>query len=129
MDIEPACRCGSQGRYQRRRIASESAKGKTVNFIAWIKSKSMLTHSVAAFCLTAAGVITFDPQVQQLLIALLVNHPKLVADIILLAAVVAKYSPSRSPAGTLVAARDIKDSGDAPTAKQVDAADTSIKQP
>jgi hypothetical protein len=33
MDIEPACRCGSPGRYQRRRIASESAKGKTVNIL------------------------------------------------------------------------------------------------
>ena len=100
-----------------------------MNFIAWIKSKSILAHSVAALCLTAAGVITFDPQVQQLLLALLKEHPADASDIILLAAVVAKYSHSSSPAGMLVAARDIKDSGDAPTAKQVDAADTSIKQP
>jgi hypothetical protein len=98
-----------------------------MNFVAWLRSKNITTHTVAALALAAAGAITFDPQVQQILVALLKGHPTLVADIVLIAGVIAKYSQSSSPSGTLANARAVKDAPNAPTSAQVDAADTAIK--
>lgn len=100
---------------------------QTVNVIAWLRSKNITTHAVAGFLVVIATIITTDPQVQQLLIALLKAHPAIVADVVLVAGIIAKYSLSSSPAGTLATARDIKASPDTPTRAQVDAADTSIK--
>ena len=94
--------------------------------VAWLKSKNWTTHAVLALALPAAGIITFDPQAQQLLVDLLKSHPALAADIILLAGVIAKYSHSSSQAGTLANARNIEATKSIPSAK-IDAADVAIK--
>jgi hypothetical protein len=77
---------------------------------------------------TTAGIVASDTQVQQFLVGILAQHPAAAAQGIALAVIIAKYTHSSSPAGTLATARDIKAGPGTPTAKQVDAADTSIKQ-
>jgi hypothetical protein len=94
--------------------------------VAWLKSKNWTAHTVFALALPAAGIITFNPQAQQLLVDLLKTHPAFAADIILLAGVIAKYSHSSSLAGTLATARNIEAATSIPTAK-IDAADTTTK--
>jgi len=91
-------------------------------FIAWLKSKNITTHTIAALGISAAGLITFDPQVQQFVLTLLKAHPALAGDIIILAGIVAKYSHSSSPAGTVANAKAIMALPNAPTAAQVDSA-------
>lgn len=95
-----------------------------MNFIAWLKSKNVTTHTVGALCITLAGLITLDPQVRDFLLLLFKAHPALGSDIVLLAAIIAKYSHSSSPAGTLATARAIQSAPDAPTSAAVDAATT-----
>ena len=90
----------------------------------WFRSKSITSHTIAVALLSIAGVIAGDKQVQDFLVSLLAAHPGAAAEIISVAVIAAKYSRSSSPAGTLATARDIKDSGNAPTAAQVDAAST-----
>ena len=92
--------------------------------ISWFKSKNITAHMVFGLATATAAAITFDPQVQQFLVAVLKGHPALVADILLAAGVIAKYSHSSSPAGTLATARVINASPDAPTSTEVDAATT-----
>jgi hypothetical protein len=93
-----------------------------MNIVAWFKSKNITAHSLAAILITAAGIVTFDPQVQQFLVDLLKAHPVLASDIILFAGIVAKYTHSSSPAGTVANAKEILAQPDAPTSSQVDAA-------
>ena len=93
---------------------------------AWFRSKGWDSHAVAGICLTIAGLITGNVMgCRDLMLKSLAAHPTLGAWIVLIAGITtAKYSRSSSPAGTLATARDIKDSGNAPTAAQVDAAST-----
>jgi hypothetical protein len=93
--------------------------------IAWFKSKNITAHVLAGLAITAATVITSDQQVQQFLVAVLKAHPAAAADIVLAAGIIAKYTHSSSPAGTLATANEIKSQPDAPTAAQVDAATVS----
>ena len=96
-------------------------------FIAWLKSKNWTAHTVAAFCISAAIFISSDSQAQQFLLDLLKAHPALAADVILLAGLIAKYSHSSSPAGTLAGARAVMDEPNTPTPAQVNAADPKIQ--
>ena len=89
---------------------------------AWFRSKNITTHTVGAAVFGLAGIIATDRQVQQYVVQLFVAHPALAAQIIGGAVIIAKYSHSSSPAGTLATARAINDSPNAPTRAQVDAA-------
>ena len=96
-----------------------------MNWIAaWFRSKNITAHTVALLAASAAGLITFDPQVQQFLVTLLKAHPAAATDIILLAGIVAKYSRSSSPAGAVANAKAIMANGNAPTAAEISAATT-----
>lgn len=95
--------------------------------LAWFKSKSISTHSFAVVAILIAGLITGDPQVRDFVTALFQAHPTLGADIVLLAALIAKYTQSSSPAGTIATARQIIAAPDTPTQKEVDAADTKAQ--
>ena len=91
---------------------------------AWFRSKSPQAHSLLGLMGSLALYIASSHDAQQFLITLLAGHPGVAAAIISLAVSAAGYMHSSSPAGTLATARDIKDSGNAPTAAQVDAAST-----
>lgn len=94
---------------------------------AWFKSKNLTAHTICAFLIAAAGIIASDQQVQDFVVALFKAHPALGSEIVAVALIIAKYSHSSSPAGTVANARNILANGSAPTAKQVDAADTKIQ--
>lgn len=89
--------------------------------VAWFKSKSSTSHKLAFAAVALATLITSDAQFREFLVILMQAHPTLAADIILFAGIIAKYSHSSSPAGTLATARAIQASPDAPTSSQVDA--------
>ena len=89
---------------------------------AWFLSKNLTAHTVAVLCISAATLISTDPQVQQILVSLFREHPAALADITLLAGLIFKYTRSSSDAGTLAKANEIKSNPDAPTASEVDAA-------
>ncbi len=95
--------------------------------LAWLRSKNWTAHTVFVLAVTAAGIITGDPDVQQLLVTLLKAHPVAASNIILLACVIAKYTHSSSPAGTMATARTIQAAPNTPTTAQVNAADTKIQ--
>jgi hypothetical protein len=95
--------------------------------IAWLKSKSYLSHSVAAFAILLAGLITTDPQVRDFITTIFQAHPALGADLVLLAGIIAKYSHSSSPAGTVATAREIVSAPNSPSIAKVDAADTKLQ--
>lgn len=91
---------------------------------AWFLSKSWTSHTVAAALVTLAGILAFDLRAQQLVTALFKGHPEAASEIILVAGLIAKYTHSSSPAGTVAAAKVIVASADAPTASQIEAAST-----
>jgi hypothetical protein len=90
--------------------------------IAWLKSKSYLSHSVAAGAILIATLISSDLQVRNFVLEIFKAHPTLGADIIALAAIILKYSHSNSPAGTVASAQVIMASPDPPTPAAVAAA-------
>ena len=90
--------------------------------IAWLKSKNWTAHTVAGILIAGCGIIAADPQVQAFITSNLSAHPAAAAEIVSLAVIVAKYTHSSSPAGTLATARVITASPNAPTSAQVDAA-------
>jgi hypothetical protein len=89
---------------------------------AWFKSRSISSHWIAGLLIGAAGIISTDQQVQTFITGLFINHPAAAAQIIAVAGLILKYTPARSDAGVLAAARTINGSGNAPTAAEVDAA-------
>ena len=95
--------------------------------LAWLKSKNITSHAIAAFLIAAAGLITEDQQVRSFLVSIFSAHPKLAAEIIAVASIILKYSSSSSPAGAVVAGKAALDSPSAPTASQVEAADPKTK--
>ena len=94
---------------------------------AWFRSKNITTHTIAAFLLAAAGLIATDQQVQDFIVQLFKAHPALGSEIVAVALIIAKYSHSSSPAGAVAQSRAILANGNAPTTKQVDAADTKAQ--
>ena len=94
------------------------------NLAAWFRSKNLTAHALAAILLTAASVISADPQARQFIAMTFQRHPSLGAWIIAAAGIAAKYSRSSSAAGTIASAKIIAASPDAPTASEVQAAST-----
>jgi hypothetical protein len=90
---------------------------------AWLKGKNVTSHTVAVVAIGAATLITTDQQVRNFLISILSAHPKALADISLLAAIILKYSHSSSPAGTVATAGQLLASPAAPTIEEVVAAE------
>lgn len=93
-----------------------------MNIATWLRSKNITSHTVAAFALSAAALITTNQQVQQFVLALFKAHPAVGADIVLLAGIILKYSHSSSDEGTLATAQTIKVSRGDLTAADIDAA-------
>ena len=103
-------------------------------FIAWMKSKNITTNTVGASLVAFAFAYNFSPELQKQVATLFVGHPVVItkigiitSDIVILVGLWAKYSHSSSAAGTVARSRAILANGNAPTAAQVDAADTAIK--
>jgi len=94
---------------------------------AWFRSKNITTHTIAIVVLSVAGFIAADPQAQALITQTLAAHPAAASEIVGLALIIAKYSHSSSPAGTVATSRNILANGNAPTAAQVDAADVKAQ--
>ena len=91
-------------------------------FTAWLKSKNWTAHSLAIVGLTAAGLITGDPQVRNFILEIFKAHPTLGADIVILAGIIAKYSHSSSAAGKVAVAEEILASANPPSPAAVAAA-------
>jgi hypothetical protein len=97
--------------------------------IAWLKSKNVTSHTVAAISISAATLITTDQQARDFVQVLFKAHPSVIPDILLIAGIILKYSHSSSPAGAIVAGGKALDAPNAPTPLQIAAADpTSIKE-
>ena len=92
--------------------------------LAWLRSKNITSHTIAAALAVIAGLIVKDEQVRDFLISSLVAHPKIAAGIVSAAGIWFKYSHSSSPAGAVAQAKQVLTSPDAPTSSQVDAATT-----
>lgn len=97
------------------------------NLLAWIKSKSITSHSIAVVLIAIATLITTDDQVQQFLVSMLQAHPAIAANIILFAGIILKYSRSTSDAGAVAVSHAVMAQPDAPTAAQVIAATPNRK--
>lgn len=82
-------------------------------FVTWIKSKNWHTHAVLALALSVAGVVARDHQAQQFVINLFASHPAWASQIVLFAVVIAKYTHSSSPAGTVATATALLDKSNA----------------
>lgn len=95
--------------------------------LAWLRSKSFTSHSVAAGAVFLAGLISTDQQVRDLMLTFFKSHPAIGTDIVALAAIVLKYSHSSSPAGAVAAAKVIEASPNAPTPAAVAAATPETK--
>lgn len=96
--------------------------------IAWLKSKSVTSHSVAAGAVFIAGLISTDAQVRNIVLSFFEKHPAIGTDIVAIAGIILKYSHSSSPAGKVAAAQVIEASPNPPTQAAVDAAKPS-KEP
>lgn len=93
------------------------------NIQAWFLSKGGFTHVVAALFLAALAAFKAVPEFHQLVMNVYQALPAWLEDLAGTAvALYAWYHTAHSAAGILASARVIKDSGDAPTVAQVDAA-------
>ena len=107
-------------------------KSNWQNFVAWLKSKSAITHSVGVALFGFAVAYDSSKTLQENVAGLFTGHPEIVTkiglictNVVLLAGIVAKYSHSSSNAGTVANAQAILAKPDAPTATQVEAASTT----
>lgn len=101
-------------------------KSNWQNFVAWLKSKNITTHTIGAFALSAGIAITDNAWgCRDFLLQLFRDHPKLGSDLVLIAGAIAAYKRSSSKAGTVANAQAILAKPDAPTATQVEAASTT----
>jgi hypothetical protein len=92
---------------------------------AWFNSKNFNTHFIGAAVFGIAGIVALDPQVQAFVKQLCGTHAGLATEIIAACIIVAKYSKSSSPAGTVANSKAIlRNTATAPTAAEVDAATT-----
>lgn len=69
--------------------------------IAFLKSKNITSHTVAALAISAATLISTDEQVRTFLVGAFVHHPKIATEIIALASIILKYSRGSSPTGAV----------------------------
>lgn len=67
-------------------------------FIAWLKSKNVNAHTVAAVLVTVAGAIVLDSEVRNFVLELFAVHPKIGTAIITAAGIYFRYSHSSKPA-------------------------------
>lgn len=100
----------------------ESEKLAMDTIIAWVKSKNITAHSIAAAAIALAGLYSTDQQFRDFILSLVQNHPKIAADITLAVGMILKYSHSSSAAGTVATAQTILASPKAPTPEAVEAA-------
>jgi hypothetical protein len=91
-------------------------------FLSWLRSKSITSHTIAVAAIAAATLITTDQQLRDFVLELFKAHPVIGTDIIALAGIILKYSHSSSPAGTVATATAILASPERPTAGEVLAA-------
>ena len=95
------------------------------NIQAWFLSKGGFTHVMAGLVLAAVGAFGAVPAFHTLCMNLYRLLPGWAEQAILAAlGIYAWYRVSRSPAGTVAAAKAIMANGNAPTAAEVDAATT-----
>lgn len=94
---------------------------------AWLKSKSITAHTIAAVLFLASSAIVTNQDLRDFILQTFQNHPKIGTVIIALAGIVFKYSHSSSPAGTVALAQVIETLPSAPTQTAVDAAKTATK--
>jgi hypothetical protein len=94
---------------------------------AWLKSKNLTSHSIAAAAIALATLITTDQQVRDFLISTFQQHPKIGTSIVTIAGIILKYSHSSSPAGTVATAQQIESSPNPPTPAEVVAANPKEK--
>lgn len=90
---------------------------------AWLRSKNISAHSIAALLTTLAFIVVSDGEVRDFILKLFATHPKIGTTIIAVAGIVFKYSHSSSPAGAVAHAKEIMMSDKKPTTEQVLAAD------
>jgi len=64
----------------------------------WIKSKNITSHAIAGVIVTVCTILATDTEVRDFFIKNFQTHPKIVATIFSIAAIVLKYSHSSSPA-------------------------------
>lgn len=97
--------------------------------LAWLKSKNVTSHTIAAAAIALATLITSDEQARDFMLKLFVAHPSVVPDIMLIAGVILKYSHSSSPAGTIAKAQVIEATPipPPPTQAEVEAAKPTTK--
>jgi hypothetical protein len=95
--------------------------------LAWIRSKNITAHSIAAIGVIVATLITSDQTVRNFVLELFEKHPAIGTDIVVFAGIIIKYSNSSSAAGTVAVAKVILDSPNPPTKAAVEAADTTLK--
>ena len=103
-------------------------------FVAWMRSKNITTHSVGAAIVAAAFAYDRSPQLRDYIGTLLVGYPVVVTKIGVLAANIVggvilwrNYSHSSNAAGILACARTVNDGPNTPTTAQIDAADTKMQ--
>jgi len=89
---------------------------------AWLKSKSITSHTVAAALVLFATAYTTDQQLRDFIIKLFQNHPTIPADILMACGIILKYTRSSSPAGTVALSQVIEASPQAPTPAAIAAA-------
>jgi hypothetical protein len=94
---------------------------------AWLKSKNITAHSVAVGVIFVATAIVSDQDVRDYILKLFQNHPKIGTEIVALAAIILKYSNSRSPAGVMAASQVIEASPAPPTQAAIQAAKPSAQ--
>lgn len=88
--------------------------------LAWLKTKNITSHTIAAALVAIATLISTDEQARTLLETLLIKHPTIMPDIMLLAGVILKYSRDSSTRGA--ALNILADAGGTPPAASVNVA-------
>ncbi len=91
-------------------------------FLAWLKSKNISSHAIAATAVGIATLIMTDQQVRNFILKIFANHPDIGSAVVLIAGTILKYSNPSSPAGSVAAAQVIASSPNPPTQAAVEAA-------
>jgi len=69
-------------------------------FLAWLKTKNINSHAVAAVIVAMATALVTDQQVRDFVISLFQTHPKIVSILISAAGIIFKYSHSAAAPDT-----------------------------
>ena len=73
-------------------------------FVAWLKSKNITSHTVFGVITVMASAVVLDEQIRTFVLGLFAAHPKIGTAIIAIAGIILKYSTGMSAAGVLKAA-------------------------